>query len=100
MVTITQVAQVNYPRFAIGSVNLAEFFVALATSLTFFGTIGLSQCQTGLGLITGRILAATIATYLTNKLPLRFLMGLVGVAIVLLSLRNFYLAFFEQHILK
>src|SRR5262249_22510124 len=40
VVTSTLVAKGNSPRFVIGSVNTAEFFVALATSLTFFITIG------------------------------------------------------------
>jgi len=40
IVTTTLVARGNTPRFAIGSVNAAEFFVTVAESITFFATIG------------------------------------------------------------
>ncbi|MGQ9585619.1 MAG: sulfite exporter TauE/SafE family protein, partial [Anaerolineae bacterium] len=45
IVTSTLVARGKNPRFAVGSVNLAEFFVTLAESVTFVLTIGQSMAQ-------------------------------------------------------
>jgi hypothetical protein len=41
IVTSTLVARGNQPRYVVGSVNLAEFFVTLSESITFVLTIGL-----------------------------------------------------------
>jgi uncharacterized membrane protein YfcA len=42
IVTSTLLGQGTTPRYAIGSVNIAEFFVTLTISTTFFLTVGLS----------------------------------------------------------
>lgn len=88
IVTSTLVAQGCSPRFTIGSVNLAEFFVALSASLTFFLTIGIGYWQIVLGLILGGVLAAPLAAWLCSRLPPRLLMFVIGVLIILLSLRS------------
>jgi hypothetical protein len=95
IVTSTLVARGNHPRFAIGSVNLAEFFVTLAESITFVLTLGQSLAQMGqviLGLILGGVVAAPLAAYVCRRVPVRALMGAVGVLIILLSLRTILLA--------
>ena len=73
---------------ATGSTNLAEFFVTLTISATFIATVGLELWPTIAGLVLGGVLAAPFAAYITQKLPDRPLMILVGVVIVLLSLRG------------
>jgi hypothetical protein len=88
LVASTLVGQGTTPRYAIGSTNLAEFFVTLTVSATFVATIGLELWPTIVGLILGGVLAAPFAAYATQKLPDRPLMILVGVVIVLLSLRG------------
>jgi uncharacterized membrane protein YfcA len=93
-VTTTLVARGNCPRFAIGSVNLSEFFVSVAQSATFFLTLGvLTTWKIVLGLVIGGVIAAPFAALATKRLPLRLLMSLVGVLIILLSVRTIVLSF-------
>ncbi|GIL22533.1 MAG: hypothetical protein BroJett042_10460 [Bacteroidota bacterium] len=87
IVSTTLIARGRHPRYTIGSVNLAEFFVSLASSLTFFATIGLSHIQIIGGLILGGIVAAPIAAHITRKLPVKRMMILVGVVVILVSIR-------------
>jgi uncharacterized membrane protein YfcA len=87
IVTTTLIARGRHPRYTIGSVNLAEFFVSLASSLTFFATIGLSHLQIIMGLVLGGIIAAPIAAHLTRKLPLKRMMIFVGLVVILVSIR-------------
>ncbi len=76
------------PRYAIGSVNMSEFFVTFAISATFLGTIGLELWPIITGLIIGGALAAPLAAYAASRLPHRPIMILVGAVIVLLSART------------
>lgn len=93
IVTTTLVARGNNPRASIGSVNAAEFFVTLSQSVVFILTIGLTHWQVILGLLAGGVVAAPLAAYLTNKLPTRLLMFLVGLLICFLSIRTLVLIF-------
>ncbi|MFC7331669.1 sulfite exporter TauE/SafE family protein [Rhodocista pekingensis] len=88
LVASTLIGGGTVPRYAIGSTNLAEFFVTAVVSATFVVTIGLHLWPVIAGLILGGVLAAPFAAYVTRRLPDRPLMILVGVVIVLLSLRN------------
>lgn len=88
IVTTTLIGQGTTPRYAIGSVNLAEFFVTLTISATFVFTIGLELWPIIAGLIIGGIIAAPFAALATKKLPDKVLMALVGSVIVILSLRT------------
>lgn len=84
----TLLARGNEPRSTIGSVNVAEFFVTAAASLTFFLTIGLSAWKPMVGLAAGGVIAAPFAARLVNRLPARPLMITVGVVVIGLSLRT------------
>lgn len=88
MVTSTLLGQGTTPRYAIGSVNLAEFFVTVTISATFLFTIGLALWPIIAGLVVGGVLAAPFAAYVTKHLPDRVLMALVGCVVVLLSMRT------------
>jgi uncharacterized membrane protein YfcA len=92
LVTSSLVGSGTNPRFAIGSVNFAEFFVAATISGTFVVTIGLELWPMIAGLLIGGIVAAPLAAHVTRRIPPRRLMLLVGVIIVALSLRGLYLA--------
>jgi uncharacterized membrane protein YfcA len=70
---------------------LTEFFVSLASSLTFFTVIGLGYWQVIAGLILGGVVAAPIAARLANKLPVKSMMILVGIVIIVVSLRQIVL---------
>lgn len=88
IVTSTLIGQGTTPRFAIGTVNLAEFFVTFTISLTFVFTIGLELWPIIAGLIIGGVVAAPFAAYATKRLPDDILMIIVGLVVVILSLRG------------
>jgi uncharacterized membrane protein YfcA len=88
IVTSTLLGQGTTPRYAIGSVNLAEFFVTLTISTSFFLTVGLSLWPIITGLIIGGVIAAPFAAFATKHIPDKALMLIVGCVVVLLSLRT------------
>ena len=92
IVTSTLVARGNNPRFTIGSVNLAEFFVTITEVATFLTAIGLVHWHIIVGLIVGGVLAAPPAAYVCKRLPTRTLMMIVGTLIIALSIRTVYTA--------
>ena len=92
IVTTSLIGQGTTPRYAIGSVNLAEFFVTAAISGTFFLTIGLELWPIIAGLIIGGVVAAPFAAVATKNLPDKTLMIIVGCVVVLLSLRTLLVA--------
>lgn len=92
IVSSTLIAGGHPPRFTIGSVNLAEFFIALASSLTFFTMIGIHHWQIIAGLILGGVFAAPIAANMSKNLPVKSLMILVGILVIVVSIRILYLA--------
>jgi uncharacterized membrane protein YfcA len=79
------VARGNAPRYTIGSVNLAEFFVTLAISIAFFFTIAPTYFVTAAGLVLGGALAAPLAGWMTKRLPSRLLMLMVGLVVLSLG---------------
>jgi len=93
IVTSTLLGQGTTPRYAIGSVNLAEFFVTLVISATFLLTVGLSLWPIITGLIIGGVIAAPFAAMATKHIPDKVLMLLVGCVVTLLSLRTIVMAF-------
>jgi uncharacterized membrane protein YfcA len=88
IVTSTLIGQGTTPRYAIGTVNLAEFFVTFTISATFVLTIGLELWPIIAGLIIGGVIAAPFAAYATKSIPPNALMILVGCVVVILSLRG------------
>jgi uncharacterized membrane protein YfcA len=92
IVTSTLLGQGTTPRYAIGSVNIAEFFVALIISTTFFLTVGLSLWPIIAGLIIGGVIAAPFAAIATKHIPDKVLMIIVGCVVVLLSVRTILVA--------
>lgn len=90
IVSSTLIARGKNPRYTIGSVNLAEFFIALSSSLTFVTIIGLTHWTIIAGLIIGGVIAAPIAAYLANKIPTKSIMILVGIVVIILSLKRLF----------
>lgn len=91
IVTSTLIARGRHPKYTIGSVNLAEFFVSLASSITFISIIGFSHWQVVLGLILGGMVAAPIAANLSRRLPIKTMMIMVGTIVVIVSIRIIYM---------
>ena len=87
LVTSTLISKGRTPKYVIGSVSITEFFVTLASALTFFTFIGISHWQVIVGLIIGGVIAAPIAAKLVGKLPLKTMMISVGVMVMLWSIR-------------
>jgi hypothetical protein len=93
IVTTTLVASGNHPRATIGSVNFTEFFVTFAQSVMFIISLSFVEYwQIILGLLLGGMMAAPLAAIATRKIPLKYLMVMVGIVIILLSLRTIWLA--------
>ncbi|WP_207426929.1 TSUP family transporter [Pedobacter sp. SYSU D00535] len=90
IVTSTLLAGGRNARYTIGSVNLAEFFVAFSSSVTFILFLGMNHFQIILGLILGGSIAAPIAARLASKLPVKTIMIIVGLVVILVSLYNIY----------
>jgi uncharacterized membrane protein YfcA len=74
----------GHPRYAIGSVNAAEFFVALSVSVTILARIEWAAIgwQLPLALMAGSLLTAPVGAYLTRRLPARVVGGLLAVVLV------------------
>ncbi len=93
MVTTTLIGRGVTPRLAIGSANVAEFFVTATVTATFVATVGLSLWPVITGLVIGGVLAAPFGAYATKHLPDQPVMILVGVVVILLSMRGLVSAF-------
>lgn len=93
IVTATLITKGRTPRFVVGSVSLTEFFVTLASAFTFFTLIGVQHWQVILGLIIGGVAAAPIAAKLQGKLPRKASFILLGIMVVIWSIRILVKAF-------
>lgn len=87
LVTSTLISKGRSPRYVIGSVSITEFFVTLASALTFFTILGVSHWQVIVGLIIGGTVAAPLAAKLAGRLPLKTMFISVGVLVIFWSLR-------------
>lgn len=92
VVTTTLVGRGNNPRTTIGTVNTAEFFIAIATAGSFALMSEVSHLPLIAGLVFGGLFAAPFAAWLCHKLSARVLLWIVGLLISLLSLYNLYKA--------
>jgi uncharacterized membrane protein YfcA len=89
LVASTLIAGGDPPRKAVGSVNLAEFFITVSVSVTFLTQLDLSKYGLAvLGLIVGGAMAAPLAGYLLRVLPMRAAMIMIGCVIAVLSVVN------------
>ncbi len=92
IVTSTMVASGHPPRYVIGSVNTAEFFVTIVQALTFTVFLGVGKYwQYIVGLAIGGVLAAPLAAYVCKKMPEKRLMLVVGALIIALNVRSIIL---------
>lgn len=94
VVASSLMARGNHARLTVGTVNAVEFFVTLTASIVFIATLGLSNWKIILGLAIGGAIAAPIGAYVTKKVPLRPLMGFVGLLVIFLSARTLYKVLF------
>ena len=86
VVTSNLLIQGASPRKTIGTVNTAEFFLAISVSLTFLITLGWEDVtRATLGLLLGGIVAAPLGAVLAKRIQAHVLMVLVGIVLVLTS---------------
>ncbi|WP_300564671.1 TSUP family transporter [Flavobacterium sp.] len=87
IVTSTLLSKGRQSSYVIGTVSLAEFFVTLAASITFFASIGVSHWYIVAGLILGGSIAAPFAAKLAGKLPQKTAILLVAFLVIVFSIR-------------
>jgi uncharacterized protein len=85
LVTSTLIAKRRNPRYVIGSVCLAEFFVVLASAITFFILLRSIPLVDVGGMILGGMLAAPLAARLVGRLPVRAMFIAVGALVIITS---------------
>lgn len=79
--------QRRHPRFAIGTVNFVEFFVAGAVSVVILSRAawGSFQWELPVALIAGSVITAPLGAYLSRHLPVRPAGVAVGLALITLN---------------
>jgi siroheme synthase-like protein len=87
IVTTTLITKGRSPKYVIGSVSLTEFFVTMASAFTFFTILGVSHWQVIVALIIGGLVAAPIAAKLTGRLPRKSSFILLGILVIIWSMR-------------
>ena len=90
LVTSTLISKRRSPRYVIGSVCLAEFFVVFASSITFFIFLKNIPFADIAGLILGGIIAAPIAARFVGKIPLKTMFVAVGSVVILTSIMTLW----------
>ncbi|HVU96584.1 MAG TPA: TSUP family transporter [Puia sp.] len=95
LVTSTLISKRRNPRYVIGSVCLAEFFVVLASSITFFILLESIPLLDVAGMILGGIIAAPIAARLAGKLPVKTMFIAVGALVILTSCNTLWKAILQ-----
>lgn len=88
IVTSTLLGKGRNPRYTIGSVNLSEFFVALASAGIFTFMLGFQNWLVMLALVVGGVLAAPFGAILASKFKPKTLMIVVGLVVIGLSIRT------------
>ncbi|MEP7229024.1 MAG: TSUP family transporter [Ginsengibacter sp.] len=85
LVTSTLISKRKNPRYVIGSVCLAEFFVVLCSSITFFIFLKSLPLIDIAGLIFGGLLAAPLAARLVGKVPVKKMFIAIGALVIITS---------------
>lgn len=93
IVTSSLVALGRDVRYAIGSAHLAKFVVATTSAITFVLLIGFHHWLIVAGVILGSILAAPFSVMIGNRIPKRNGLIIVGVLVIVLSLRTILRSF-------
>ncbi len=87
IVTSTLLTKGRQSKYVIGTVSLAEFFVTFSATMTFLSSLGVEYWYIVLGLIIGGVIAAPFAAKLAGKLPQRLAYVLVGLLVIIASVR-------------
>jgi uncharacterized membrane protein YfcA len=86
IVTSNLLIQGANPRKVIGTVNTAEFFLAVTISATFILTLGWRAfTMAAIGLLIGGVAAAPLGGYIAKRVPADGLLVMVGIVLTLTS---------------
>ncbi|MEI6949331.1 sulfite exporter TauE/SafE family protein [Paraflavisolibacter sp. H34] len=85
LVTSTLISKRKTARYVVGSVCLAEFFVVLTSSITFFILLRSIPLADIAGLILGGLIAGPFSARLAGKLPVKPMFIAIGALVILTS---------------
>lgn len=87
VVTSNLLIQGNSPRMTVGTVNSAEFMVAIAVSVTYILSLGIKSFPVAVvGLLIGGVIAAPLGSWITKHVPARPMMIMVGSLLTVISI--------------
>ena len=93
VVTSNLLIQGTSPRTTVGTVNSAEFVVAVAVSITYLLSLGVADLTAPVvGLLIGGVVAAPLGSLVTRHVPPRPMMIAVGILLTIISSYSFYRA--------
>lgn len=75
-------------RYALGTVKLSRFFIALMSSLAFITMLNNVYWDAVMGLVIGSAIASPIAARLSNKISVKAIMIAVSIIVILVSLKT------------
>ncbi|MCX8020884.1 MAG: TSUP family transporter [Chitinophagaceae bacterium] len=87
IVTATLVNSGRQHKYVVGSVSMAEFFITLASAVTFFTLVGLQYWQIIVALILGGVVAAPLAARLAGRIPQKTAYVALGTIVIIWSIR-------------
>lgn len=88
IVLSTLIAGGRNARYALGTVKLSRFFIALMSSLTFITMLNGIHWDALLGLVIGSTIASPIAARLSNRISVKMIMVAVGIIVILASIKS------------
>jgi uncharacterized protein len=87
VVTSNLIIQGNSPRMTVGTVNAAEFVLAVSVSITYLLSLGIQDLTAPvIGLLIGGVVAAPMGSWITRYIPARPFMILVGTLLTVVSI--------------
>lgn len=75
-------------RYALGTVKLSRFFIALMSSLAFITMLNNVYWDAVMGLVIGSAIASPIAARLSNKISVKAIMVAVSIIVIVVSLKT------------
>jgi uncharacterized membrane protein YfcA len=81
------------PKRVIGSVNIAEFFITISSSIVFMFFVDIHDWQPTIGIIVGGLIAAPFAAYIIKIIRRRPLTIAIGCLIAAISIFNIIRSF-------
>jgi uncharacterized membrane protein YfcA len=93
VVTSNLLVQGANPRMVVGTVNTAEFFLAVTITITFFASLGLEAIGApALGLLIGGVAAAPFGAYFAKHISAKLMLVMVGIVLTATSLFSLWLS--------